>query len=840
LFEEVIFDARYAVRWLRKSPGFTLVAAASLAMGIGFNTALFTIVDALLFKPLPVSHPERLADIYTGVASTARHNNPASQFGTSSYPDYLDLRSQNDVFEDIIAYTPMFGALTSDAGARLAMGEAVSGNYFSVLGVPAFLGRTLRPQDDVPGAERAAVVSYRYWQRELASATDLTGRSLRIRGTPFTIVGVAPEWFTGMVPVLSPEIWIPVSASLDVEPVGMHDVTPSPGGTSRLERRGDRWLFMRGRLKPGRTAEEARANLQLVGSRLASQYSATNRDRQIAMRPTSDVHFHPAADPQILPIATGLMVVVGLVLFIACLNVASMLLARASGRQREIGVRVAIGAGRGRLIRQLLTETLVLAMLGAVAGTLLARWITTLVGAINLPSPIPFTFNLRIDTRVLLFTLAATLITTVIAGLTPAILASRPNLVAELRGEQRLAGAARRWTMGDAVVAGQMAVTALLLVVAALLTRSLIAAQNANLGFPVNRIALVSMDASQLRYPREQVEQFFDKVQERIRGLAGVEAVGLATRPPFSVNYNRWDIWIPGVHQPGDRGVVVDLTNVSADYFKAMDVPIVAGRTFTDEDRPNTPKVAIVNETMARRYWPGQNAVGQMIKSRGSDGTPIEIVGIAADHKVTTVGEPPTPFLHLARRQQPNAYSAVIARTRGDAAALLRDMRREIHALEPTIAFVENQTMEDEVAMTLFPVRASAWLVSGIGVVAMLLAAVGLYGVIAYSVARRTREIGIRIALGARSATVVGSVMRHGLLIAAIGLGTGVALTVIAMYMATVFAPGVTSGLYGIRVTDPASWFTAASILLAVSAAANLIPAWRAARIHPSDALRTE
>jgi len=836
LLESLFADVRFALRWLRKSPGFTIVAVASLAVGIGFNTALFTVVDSLLFRPLPVAHPDRLVDVYTS-ATAAR----GGQFSTSSYPDYQDLRSGNDVFEDIVGYTPMFGALSIESGSRLAMGEVVTGNYFKTLGVPAFAGRTLLPEDDAPGAPRVAVVSYRYWVRELGSSSSLTGRTLRIRGVPYEIVGVTPPSFTGMVPILSPEVWIPVSASLDVEPVGMHDVIPSPTGSNRLERRGDRWMFIRGRLKPGRTAEQARANLAVIAARLSSEYVTTNKDRLVSVRPTRDVHFHPAADPQILPIAGGLMIVVALVLIIACLNVASMLLARASARQREIGVRIAIGAGRGRLVRQLVTETLVLSLFGAAAAVVLAWWLTTLVSAVNLPSPIPFAFNLRMDARVLVFTLVTTVAAALIAGLVPALTASRPNLVAELRGEQsgRAAGG-RHWTLGDALVAGQMSITAVLLVVAALLTRSVLAAQRANLGFPVERIALVSVDASQLRYPRERVERFFDQVMVRIRGLSGVEAVGLATRPPFSVNYNRWEIWIPGVHQAGEKGTVVDVTNVSADYFKAMDVPLVSGRTFTEDDRPDTPRVAIVNETMARKFWPDQSAIGQTFRSRNSEGPVFQIVGVTADHKVTDVGEPPTPFLHVSRRQQPNAYSAIIARTRGDAGALLRDMRREIHAVEPTLAFLENQTMEDEVGMTLFPVRASAWLVSSIGLVAMLLAAVGLYGVIAYSVARRTREIGIRMALGARAATVVGSVLRQGLVIAALGLVTGVAFAVIVLYLVSTLVPRAIDGLYGIRVSDPASWFSAAAILLAVSFVANLIPAWRAAKVHPSEALRTE
>ena len=827
MLESFLTDIRFSLRWLRKSPGFTLVAVASLAIGIGFNTALFTIADALLFKPLPVAAPNRLVDIFTS-------NSGFGPFSTSSYPDYLDLRAQNEVFEDIAGYSPMFAALNLDNRSRLAMGEIVTGNYFRVLGVGAAIGRTLAPADDVAGAERVAMVSYRYWIRELGSAPDAVGRTLRIRGNPYTIVGVVPPGFNGMVPVLSPELWIPASASLEVEPIGMHDVVPSPTGTTRLERRGDRWMFLRARLKPGKTLEEANANLTLLMSRLEQSNPPTNKDRRVSLKATNDVHFHPAADSTVLPLAAGLFTVVGLVLLIACANVASMLLARASGRQKEIAIRLAIGAGRGRLVRQLLTEAVVMSMIGAVVGTLLAWWVTSMAASVRLPVAIPLTFDVHIDGRVLLFTLGATFVAGLLAGLAPAVHASKPNLVADLRGEQTFSkGARRRWTLRDALVVGQMAVTAMLLVLAALLTRGLAAAQRTNVGFPVEKLAVVSTDTAMLQYPEDRSRQFYEQVTERLRTIPGVESVALASRVPFSVNYNRWDIWVPGRHRPGEHGDGVEVTTVSPEYFTAIGVPIVEGRAFTNDDRPNTPRVAIVNETFARKYWPGESAVGKTFRSRVSDGVEFQIVGISADHKVVAVGEPPTPFLQVARTQRPGSYTTIIARTRGDASVLLSDMRRELLALEPNLVFVENQTMEAEMGATMFPVRAGALLVTVVGGVAMLLAAIGLYGVIAYSVARRTKEIGIRLALGARRGSVVTLVMQQGLLVAVTGLGLGFVLAAIA-------ARTISSALYGVRASDPVSWLAASAVLLGVSAVANVIPAWRASRVEPSQALRME
>jgi predicted permease len=824
MLESFLADVRFALRWLRRSPGFTLVAIVSLAIGIGFNTALFTIVDALLFKPLPVAEPKTLVDVFT--------SSRATQFGTTSYADYLDLKAQNDVFEDVAGYSPMFGALNLDNRSRLAIGEVVTGNYFQMLGVRAMRGRTILPEDDRAEAPRVAVVSQRYWRRELGGAPDAIGRTLRIRGNPYTIVGVAPESFTGMVPVLAPELWIPVSSSLEIEPIGMHDTVPSPG-TNRLDKRGDRWLFVRARLKPGKSAAEAEANLKVLTARLEEANPQTNKNRRAVVRPTSDVHFHPAADSTILPIAGGLMFVVGLVLLTACANVASVLLARASGRQREIGIRLALGASRGRLVRQLVTEALVMSLIGAVVGVLLALWVTSIVSSLDLPLPFPLAFNLKIDARVLLFTMSAALLAALLAGLAPAVQASRPALVGELRGDRPMGRAGRRWTLRDVLVAGQMAVTAALLVVAALLTRTLVAAEHTNVGFPVEKIALVSTDTTMVQYTPERSRQFFEEGVARLKTIPGVEAAALATRVPFSINYNRWEVWIPDHHRPGDHGDVIDMTAVSPDYFDTVGVSLVEGRGFTNDDRPNTPWVAVANETFARRYWPGQSAVGKTFRSRVSDGPVFQIVGVAADHKVLTVGEPPTAFLHVALNQRPSKYAAFVARTRRDASTLLQDMRRELLSLEPNLVFVENQTMEAEVSATLFPVRASAWLLSGVGVTAMVLAAVGLYGVIAYSVARRTREIGVRMALGARPALVVGLVMQHGLLLAVAGIAAG-------CIMAAAAAGLIAGALYGVHPSDPLSWFAAIVIVLGVAALANFVPAWRAARVDPSIALRTE
>jgi len=486
MFETLLADIRYALRWLRKSPAFTLLAVASFAIGIGFNTALFTLVDAFLFRPLPVEEPSRLVDVYTG-------SSDGDVYSTNGYPDFVDWEKQNTVFSGMIAYSPTLAAMSLTDRSRLLLGEVVTGGYFQILGVKAELGRTLLPADDVPGAERVVVLSHRAWTRDFGASPGALGQTLRLHGQPYQIVGVAPASFTGLLPMLSPELWTAVAHTADVEPMGIQDSVPSPTGTSRLDRRGQRWLFVKGRLKPGVTAEQASANMALLSDQLTAAYPQTNKNRRVSVVP--GVHIHPDADRTLRPIASGLMVVVGMVLMIACANVASMLLARASGRQKEIGIRLAIGADRWRIIRQLITESLVMASLGATAGLALAWVLLRGAMAMTLPIPIPLTFGLQMDTRVLLFSVLVTMVAGLVAGLAPALKATKLDLVGELKGDVAVVPASRRrFTLRDSLVASQMAVTTILLVVAGLLSRSLLSAQKMGTGFESEGVAVLSAE----------------------------------------------------------------------------------------------------------------------------------------------------------------------------------------------------------------------------------------------------------------------------------------------------------------------------------------------------------
>jgi predicted permease len=827
--ETLLKDIRYALRWMVRSPGFSAVAILSLGLGVGVNTAMFSLVDSLLFRPLPVTAPDQLVDVFTT-------GGDGDEYATNSYPDYLDLKAQNTVFTDLIGYSPMMAPLNLGDRSRISLGQVVTSNYFSMLGVQPLLGRLLVPSDDEPGAPRVVALSYRMWQREFGGDPAIVGKSLTLRGLSYTVAGVAPEYFTGVVPLLTPELWLPVAHVEEVEPAGITDNVPSPVGNTRLERRGMRWMFVKGRLKPGVSVEQAHANVQLIGRQLEAANVQTNRDRRMAAIPTEDVRLLVPQAGGVLSIgAAGLMTIVGLVLLIACANVAGMLLARASARRREISVRLAIGASRARLIQQLLVEGALLGTLGAAAAVGLAWMLVQVVQSLPLPLPVNVAFDLRIDARVLTFSVVIAAATGMLAGLLPAIKASAPSLVSDLRGEASAARVGgRRWALRDALVVTQVALTAVLLVVAGLLLRSLGESQRADVGFDYRGLAAVAFDTDMVRYSPERGIEFWRTALQRVRALPGVQSAGLVSPTlPFTFNFNQHEVRIDNrTYTEGQRAEIIENVAVSPGYLDTLGVEVLEGRDVDATDISGSPGVAVVNQTMARRYWPNESALGHTFQVAANKRV-YRIVGVVADHKRHGVLESASPFIYYAEAQRPSRYNFLLARTSGDAGALLATMRRELLSMEPGLVFMVSNTMRDNLEATLLPARVGAVLATAFGGLGTLLAGIGLYGVIAFSVTRRTREIGVRMALGAQPAGVLSMVMRQGLAIVAIGLvGGGV--------LAAGAATALRGLLYGITPFDPIAWGLAIAAMLIAATIANYVPARRAMRVDPVTALRTD
>jgi predicted permease len=817
-------DLRYAARTLLASPGFTVVALASLAIGIGVNTTIFTVVNAVLLRPLPVERPAELVDLYT--AGELEH-------ATTSWPDFRDLQQSNTVFNGLMGHSLMFANVNRDGRSRIVMGEVVTANYFEVLGVRPQLGRTFTPDEDtVDGGNRVAVLGHGFWQREFAGSPSAVGRPVRIRGLDYTVVGVAPARFNGMTPGFAPALWIPASMVDEVQPVGLQDSVPSPTGRTRMERRGQRWMFVKGRLKASVSLPQARGEITAIMSRLEREHPATNRNRRAVLVPSRDVRIHPLIDGTLVPGATLLMVAVSLVLIIACANIANMLLARATTRSREIAIRLAIGAGRSRIVRQLTTESLLLGVLGGWCGLLVARWATSLLLAFQPPLPIAITLDLAPDWRVFAFATLTSVATGAAFGLVPAFRATRPDLVTALKTDVTTSSRGRWLSLRNLLVIGQVAVCFLLLVASALLLRSLAAARTIDVGFDPRGLAVATVDLSMHRYSTERGRRFYESALESIARLPGVRSVAIVERLPFSPNAHTQAFYIDGrTYQPDERGATTDVTRVSPGYFRTLGIPLLEGRDFDVRDTPASPGVVIVNETMARRYWPQESAVGKRVRTRAADGPIFEVIGVVGDHKVRTVGETARPFAHFAWSQGYNPSATVMARSVRNTAQLAEGMRRALTSIEPDLVFLENQSMESAIATTLFPARMAAIVVGAAGMIALLLAAVGLYGVLAFSVSRRSREIGIRMALGARPRSVLALVVRQGMTLVGVGIALGL---LVALAMTRLLA-GV---LYGVGATDLVSFVGAAAVLVAVAAAANLIPARRASRVDPMIALR--
>ena len=826
-------DVVHALRLIRKHPALSAVAAVSLAIGIGLNTALFALLDATILRRLPVDRPEQLVDVYTSDVDGF------SWYG-SSYPDYLDLRRGARTLAGLVGYVPAVGAVGFGDRTRALAGEAVTGNYFQLLGVPAAHGRTLQPDDDRPGSTPVVVISSGLWSDLFGEDPEVIGRSLRIGGRPYTVVGVAPEGFGGLTPpVLRPGFWMPMTWVDDVQPTVMHNGSLAPGST-RLESRGLRWLLVKGRLRDGETAASADVDLDGTMQALEAAHPDSNEGLRATVIPTGDVSTHPLVEERLRAGALSLLVLLGLVLLIACANVAGLLLARASARRREIALRLAVGASRGRLLRQLLVESMVLALFGVTAGIAMAWGLLAGLGAVRVSLLVPVALELSLTGRALALSVVVAMGAGIAAGLMPAWTGTRSSVLDDLAGripDWSIGG--RRWSLRQALVALQIAVCLVLLVVAGLLARNLLVASRIDTGFHANEIASVTVGLGLVGYDANEAARFLELARERVRELPGVQAVAHADRSPLSINYNQAPIGRADDREPDAPALSVETVTVSEEYFDALGTPILQGRPFDGTiDTPESSRVAIVNEALARRLWPGTSAVGRRIRpgGPGSRQPPVEIVGVVRDYKVRFLQEPPTPYVHYAASQGPGMMDLVpvlLARTAGDPGALGAMMQEALRAIDPDIVFWRGLTLRDNVASQLLPAQLLAAMLGAAGLVAVWLAAIGLYGVIAYAIVRRTQEIGIRMALGATHRDVLLLVVRQGAAVVAIGATIGS----VAAFAAARATAGV---LFGIDAGDALAWSGAIVVLLAVGALAHALPAGRAVRVAPSTALRAE
>lgn len=812
--QTLLQDLRYSIRRLRKSPGFALIAIVSLALGIGANTAIFSLVNTALLRPLPLV--ERPEEIVTVNGTT---NNGAGDT-IFSYPNYKDVRDRNDVFTGLLAYRFAPMSLSHQGNNERIWSYLVSGNYFEVLGAKAMLGRTFQPaEDQTRKSHPVAVLSFGSWQKRFASDPGMVGKTVLVNGHSFTIVGVMPKDFVGTEVAFAPELFVPFMMAEVIEPENNY-----------LDCRDCDNIFVAGRLKPNVMHQQAEASLQTVMRQLAKEYPNENEGRGIKLSPVG--LFIPSIRAGVTGFSWVLMAVVGLVLLIACVNLANLLLARATERKKEIAIRLALGANQWRLIRQLLTESVLLSVVGGALGLLLAYWINDFVAKITLPTDVTITFDLQIDWRVMLFALGVSLLTGVLFGLLPAWQSTRPDLVPALKDDASASGFRRAWLRNSLVVA-QMALSVLLLICAGLIVRSLQAAQTMRPGFnPENAVAM-TFDVSLQGYDEARGRAFHKQVLERVRALPSVQSASLALSIPLSLNFNNNSIYIEGQPQSSSANMPLAVSNyVMPDYFTTMGIAL-RGRDFNERDKEKESRVAIVNETFARRFWPGQEAMGKRFNFSGPTDPLWEIVGVAADGKYESLGEDQKIAIYRPMTRDYISWTSLVARTVGDPTPVIGAIRNEIRNLDATLPVSGAKTLQEHMNVPLFPARVAAAILGSFGVLALILAAIGIYGVMSYAVSQRTREIGIRMALGALRGDVVKMIVGQGLRLVIIGLVLGLS----AAFGLTRFLAVV---LYGVSATDVITFVAIPILLAAVAMLACFIPAQRAAKVDPIKALRYE
>jgi len=816
--EAILQDLRHAARRLLKTPGFTAVAVTIIALGIGANAAIFSLVNALLLRPQPYDRPGDLVNIYT---TDAHGRNPM----VSSYPDYLVLREQTDLFSGTAAFEMKIMSRITEEGSEVVIVESVSANYWEVLGLRPYRGRAFNAADDAPGSAPVAVINHQTWERKYGSDPNIIGRTVNLNGTPVTVVGVGPDDYSGFLVGIASEFWVPYGSL----------TTVAPDEAASLEQRGARSLMVRARLRPGVGVEQARAGVALVMARLAQEYPLSNEGRKALVVPTSQVRFLPQVDQALFPVAGLLMAVVGLVLAVACSNLANLLLARGAARQREVAIRLAMGAGRGRLVRQLLAESMLLAGVGGAAGLALAYWLVRAIVAFRPPIPFPLALDLTVDTRVIVFTAVLSLATGALFGLVPALRASRPDLVRALKNEETsLAVGHRRFGLRNALVVSQVAVSLLLLVGAGLFVRSLGNAARVEPGFEAEHVAMISLRLGRQGQSDPAAREFLRAYLERLASRRDIRSLALTDLVPLGFGIQSRDVSIDGyAPPPGEDEVSVDYAAVDSGYFPTLGIPLLRGRGFTVADDATAPRVVVVSESMALKFWGTREVVGRRFRLEGADGVPVEIVGVARDTKVRTLGEAPRPHLYVPFEQNVAFFTYVIAATAGEPGPVLEGMRRELRAMNAPYPVFEARTMPQHLGIMLFAPRMGAALLSVFGALAAVLASLGLYGVVAFAVSQRTREIAIRMALGARPGQVVGMVVSETMVL----MGTGFA---IGMALAAVATRPLAALLYGVGPSDPLTFGGVALLLAVVALGAAYLPARAAAAVDPMAALKNQ
>ncbi|HEY3027291.1 MAG TPA: ABC transporter permease [Pyrinomonadaceae bacterium] len=811
-------DLRFGLRMLWKTPGFTLVALVSLALGIGLNAAIFSVVNVLLVRPVPmVKEPGRVVWLRAPI----------------SYPDYVDYTEQTQSFEGMAAATGTSEfSLARGGESQLIKGEYVTENYFDVLKVGSLKGRMFDKADgQTPTA--VAVISEHLWRTRFDSDSAIVGRQISLNGLGFTVIGVAPKNFIGTEVGLDRELWVPLSmqpvlnppeASRQADPV-----------SNRFRERDSHWLAVFARLKPGVSREQAGAELINVARHVAETYrgkvtAETQRSVQLL---TMSGGMDPRDQEEALPLAALVMVVVALVLLIACANIASLLLARAAGRRRETAIRQALGATRPRLLRQWLTESILLGVAGGAVGLLLALWANQLLISYLQTTPLA-SLDLGLDWRVLAFTLGVSVITGIGFGLAPALQASRLDIVMALKSEDAQRAGPHRSRLRAAFVTAQVALSVVLLIGAGLFIRSLQSANAIDPGFRVERALMVPINLGLLRYKETEGETFYRNLLARVEAQPGVERASLVRFAQLGFSFAQFQVFAEGRgDRKTDEGISTGFNVVGPNYFKTMETPLLRGRDFTEADRKGAPGVVVLNETLAATLWPGEDALGKRLSVSGPEGPFLEVVGVARDGKYRSLGENPHSYIYQPLLQSYDPKMTLVVRTRGEPQSVAAAVREQIRELDANLPIADVKTLRDQLNLSLFPSRLAAWILGGFGALALLLAAIGIYGVVSYSVAQRTREIGVRMALGAKEKDVLRLVLGQGLFVIAVGLALGLLLAMASTRV-------IVSFLYGVGAADPLTFAGVPLLLGFVAVVASYIPARRATKIDPLVALRYE